>query len=74
MNRPHNLNALNSDLMSEMLTAFKELEVMKNRSDRTYGAGKSFCTGHDLKELTTLSPLDRRESLGDPLKFGRHFI
>ncbi|RZN71356.1 MAG: enoyl-CoA hydratase [Candidatus Methanolliviera hydrocarbonicum] len=69
MNRPYTLNALNSDLMSEMLTAFEELEgderigaiVLK-------GAGKSFCTGHDLKELATLSPLDRRDVFGRSVK------
>ena len=65
MNRPDTLNALNSDLMSEMLTAFKELEGDKRIGVIVLkGAGRSFSAGHDLNEIATLSPLGRREIFG----------
>jgi len=69
MNRPNVLNALNGDLMSEMLMAFEELEGDERIGTIVLkGAGRSFCTGHDLNELGTLPPLERREVIGRSVK------
>ncbi|VUT24799.1 MAG: Enoyl-CoA hydratase [Candidatus Methanolliviera sp. GoM_asphalt] len=69
MNRPNVLNALNSDLLNEMLEVYKELEDDKSIGAIVLkGAGRSFCTGHDLKELMSLSPIERRELFGGSVK------
>lgn len=63
LNRPQALNALNRQLMSELLTALED--VQKDNSMRVVvlrGAGRAFCAGADLKEY----PLGggRTEDLG----------
>lgn len=59
INRPDKLNALNSETMSELKTAFEELE----NNDKVYviiltGAGeKAFVAGADISELNKLDAL-----------------
>jgi enoyl-CoA hydratase len=57
LQRPKVLNAINRELANSVYEKIKELE---NRSDVraivTRGAGKAFCAGSDLRELSALTP------------------
>jgi len=67
LNRPEAMNALNSTLVSELVSAFDSLEaddsvlcVILTGSDR------AFCAGADVKEMATLSP--------EQIKQGNHLL
>ncbi len=52
MNRPDKFNALSVELLDALLGAFQA--IGEDRSTRVVilaGAGKAFCTGHDLKQM-----------------------
>jgi enoyl-CoA hydratase/carnithine racemase len=56
LNRPHRRNALSLDLMLELIGCLDE--IGRNREIRAVilaAAGKVFCSGHDLSEMTGLS-------------------
>jgi enoyl-CoA hydratase len=58
LNRPKALNALNSQIMAELLDAVKSFEVNRlHRPDRL--GPKAFAAGADIKEMQT-SPIMRR--------------
>ncbi len=59
LNRPEKGNALNSEMLRRLYDALKELEDAKVII--IGGAGKNFCSGHDLNEF-----------LDDPLSIKRH--
>lgn len=53
MNAPDRLNALSDAMLAELKAAFDALQ--ENKTVRVVilsGAGKAFCAGHDLKEMT----------------------
>ncbi len=53
MNKPERLNTLSDDMLEALSTEFGKLA--QDRSIRVIilsGAGKAFCAGHDLKEMT----------------------
>ncbi|MEM6467143.1 MAG: enoyl-CoA hydratase [Pseudomonadota bacterium] len=53
LNAPDRLNALSEDMLTQLQTQFDALE--QDRAVRVVvlrGAGKAFCAGHDLKEMT----------------------
>ena len=53
MNAPDRLNALSDEMLSALQTTFDSLH--DDRSVRAVvisGAGKAFCAGHDLKQMT----------------------
>ena len=53
MNAPERLNALSDEMIGELQSQFDAL--MEDRSIRAVilsGAGKAFCAGHDLKQMT----------------------
>ena len=53
LNAPERLNALSDEMLAEMQTAFDTLQ--DDQSIRVVilsGAGKAFCAGHDLKQMT----------------------
>jgi len=53
MNSPGNLNALSDAMLAALQEAFEEIEETPGiRVVVLGGAGKAFCAGHDLKELT----------------------
>ncbi len=53
LNSPGNLNALSDAMIAEIQSAFKALsEDTSIRVIVLKGAGKAFCAGHDLKEMT----------------------
>jgi enoyl-CoA hydratase/carnithine racemase len=52
MNRPDRRNALSLELMLEMLDALVQVEADgRSRALIVAGAGKAFCSGHDLSEM-----------------------
>lgn len=61
LNRPEKLNALNRDVLSDLLKALEEAEKDKEvRVVILTGTGKSFCAGADVTEFTK-SPHEVRE-------------
>src|SRR5215813_12884592 len=52
LNRPRQFNALSQDLLTALQQAFDEIAADASvRVVVLAGAGKAFCTGHDLKEM-----------------------
>lgn len=53
MNAPERLNALSDEMLSALQAQLDELrETEKVRAVILSGAGKAFCAGHDLKQMT----------------------
>ena len=53
MNAPERLNALSDEMLAALQNAFDELrETSSVRAVVLSGAGKAFCAGHDLKQMT----------------------
>lgn len=50
LNRPHRLNAINECLVAELLGALTVAQEPWVRAVILSGRGRSFCSGHDLKE------------------------
>lgn len=50
LNRPQRLNAVNAELVDDLLAALKTAEGMGARAIVLAGRGRAFCAGHDLKE------------------------
>lgn len=63
INRPEALNALNKDVIQEVLNALKDAENDENiRVVVITGAGeKSFCAGADISQMKGMTPLKARE-------------
>src|SRR5581483_8221276 len=62
LNRPNRRNALSLDLMLELIDCLSEIE--KNRSVQAVilaAAGKVYCSGHDLSEMTGRSVSEYRQ-------------
>ena len=62
LNRPDQLNALDSQMAEELYQALIELDAdSKVRVVLLKGAGKSFCVGNDVHELSNKTALEYRE-------------
>jgi methylglutaconyl-CoA hydratase len=64
LNRPEKRNAVSSEMIADLLSAFDEVEASLARVLILTGAGKAFCSGMDLealKALATQSPAEQRE-------------
>jgi len=73
LNRPSALNALNFELMSELVKALEELEGDQAvRVIILTGNERAFAAGADLKEMSQASPVDlilgRRLELWDRIR------
>ncbi len=67
LNRPEKRNAISSEMMAELVSAFGEVEASPVRVLILTGAGKAFCSGMDLdalKALATQSPAEQLEDAG----------
>ena len=54
LNRPNAYNALSLSLMKELLTVFEQISTAKHTGVVILkGAGRGFCAGHDLKEISS---------------------
>ena len=62
VNRPKELNSMNSETRKELATAFEELELDKevNISILTGSPGKAFIAGADIKEFSKMEIKDRK--------------
>lgn len=59
MNRPNKMNALNSQLIQDLYDCFTAMySDFKTRVIILTGAGRAFCSGADLEQLTTVSFTD----------------
>lgn len=71
LQRPAVLNAINRELANSL---YEKIQELKERSDVrvlvTRGAGRAFCAGSDLRELSPLSP---DEAARDELRFAEIF-
>jgi enoyl-CoA hydratase len=57
LNRPEAMNALSSELRRAIARAFRELQAGgETRVAIVTGAGRAFCAGLDLKELSEMGP------------------
>ena len=64
LNRPEKRNAITAEMISELFSAFDEVEANSARVLLLTGAGKAFCSGMDLDALKALaeqSPAEQRE-------------
>jgi enoyl-CoA hydratase/carnithine racemase len=62
LNRPENLNTLDSPMAEELVAALRELDADPQvRVVLLKGAGKAFCAGIDVNELEGKSALEYRE-------------
>ena len=61
VNRPQAMNALNQEVLLELLAAFQELEKDENvRVIILTGEGKAFVAGADIKEMVSLTAQEAR--------------
>ena len=62
INRPEALNALNSEVLDELNTLLDEVRANKDlRVAILTGEGRSFVAGADIKEMSTLTPVEAKE-------------
>jgi len=62
LNRPEKLNTFDSQMALELDQAFRELDLEKDiRVILVKGAGKVFCAGIDVKELSGKTAMENRE-------------
>jgi len=62
LNRPENLNTFNSKMAGELAEALFELDADQNvRVVLLKGAGKSFCAGIDVNELSNKTAMEYRQ-------------
>ncbi|OGS41032.1 MAG: crotonase [Euryarchaeota archaeon RBG_13_31_8] len=62
INRPNNLNALNTETILELTKAIEELEKDKNiRVVILTGEGKAFVAGADIKQMKDMNPSEAKD-------------
>ncbi len=67
VNRPKELNSMNSETRKELATAFEELDMDNNVhvSILTGSPGKAFIAGADIKEFSKMEIKDRKAMESD---------
>jgi methylglutaconyl-CoA hydratase len=74
LNRPDRRNAINSDMIDDLLAALANAEA--DHAVRVViltGAGKAFCAGMDLESLQSIADQTPAENLGDSRQMARLF-
>src|SRR6266436_2621692 len=71
LNRPEKRNAISPEMISELLTAFNEVEASPARVLILTGAGKAFCSGMDLDALKALATQSPAEQLEDARRLAK---
>ena len=72
LNRPKKRNALNNQMMIELITALDDLENLSEvRSVVLAGKGDAFCAGLDLEMLQQMSTKSYEENLEDSQRYAR---
>jgi methylglutaconyl-CoA hydratase len=74
LNRPDVHNALNEQMISEIITIFGELKEMKDvRVVIIRGRGKSFCAGADLNYMKGIAEFGYEENYNDSKRLAKCF-
>ena len=73
LNRPDKRNAINPQMISELLTAFDEIEKKKIRVVIMTGAGLAFCAGMDLEMLSAIAQQSPQENQDDSKRMAKLF-
>lgn len=73
LNRPAKRNALNFQLLDELLCSLDEVEKSEAQVVILTGTGKAFCAGMDLEELKALTGKSHAENVEDSKKMARIF-
>jgi enoyl-CoA hydratase/carnithine racemase len=69
LNRPRVLNALNEPMIDAILERFAQIEKSDDFGAVVIeGAGKAFCSGHDLNEILNANALQRRHLFTKSIK------
>lgn len=74
LNRPEKRNALNAELIDELLKAFELAMDEKIRCIILTGTGNSFCAGADLEYIQNLSNLNSYENYLDAEKLAQLYL
>ncbi len=73
LNRPEKRNAISSEMIADLLSAFDEVEANQARVLILTGAGKAFCSGMDLEALRAIATQSPTEHLKDSRETARLF-
>ena len=73
LNRPDKRNAINPAMISELQTAFDEIEKKKVRVVIMTGAGAAFCAGMDLDMLQAIAKQSPQENQEDSKRMAKLF-
>ncbi len=73
LNRPEKRNAISAQSMTELLSAFSEVEANSARVLIVTGAGKAFCSGMDLDELKSTSSQSPIEDMEESRRIARFY-
>jgi len=74
LSRPEKRNAISPEMITELLSAFSEVEASPARVLLLTGAGKSFCSGMDLEALKALAAQSLAEQREDADRLARLFL
>jgi len=74
LNRPEKHNAMNAEMITEIVECFQELDARKDvRVVALRGKGKSFCAGADLNYMKSIAEFGYEENYQDSLKLAKCF-
>src|SRR5437016_7693121 len=73
LNRPEKRNAISTQMMAELQTAFDEIERSHARVAILTGAGKAFCAGMDLDMLVAIAKQSPAENQEDSRRIAKLF-
>jgi len=73
LNRPEKRNAINFQLVDDLVSGLDEIERSAAQVVILTGAGKAFCAGMDLDELKSLTGKTRQENVEDSARMAKLF-
>lgn len=73
LNRPDKRNAISTQMMAELQTAFDEIEKSHARVCIVTGSGKAFCAGMDLDMLAAIAKQSPAENQDDSRRIAKMF-
>ncbi|HEX2711837.1 MAG TPA: enoyl-CoA hydratase-related protein [Candidatus Acidoferrales bacterium] len=73
LNRPEKRNAISTEMIEELLAALDQAEASPARVAILTGAGKAFCSGMDLEELSRIAKQSPEQHLEDSRRMARMF-
>ena len=73
LHRPEKRNALNGEMIEELVSALWQAESSPARVVILTGAGESFCAGMDIESLKHVSAQSAQESVEDSHRIAKMF-